>query len=469
MSFQNNTPLLKYKEKIAYAGGDFASNLSFHAINVFLMVYLTDVFGLNAAAVGLMLFVGGIWDAVNDPMMGAIADRTNTPSGKYRPYLKWFAIPYGVLFYAVFAGPELGEIGKLVFVWTTYISIKMVYTAINVPYSALMGVISPNSDDRFSLSTFRFMGAFGAQLLVVLLTLPLIQLIGAGDEQRGWSLTMAIFGILSVGMFFFCYSNTKERIKPQPEKRVHVKDDIKFLLGNAPFLILAVAGICTLANVAIRNSVTVYYFKYFIGVGEEPVFSLNLGLFPLHFDIITVFMTTGSIAFLVGCAFSGKIGKMFGKRNALIILTLINALAVISFYMIPPECVKLIFAVNIFASIIAGPTPAIVWAMYTDVADYNEWKFGRRSTGLIFSATMFAQKFGYTIGASVAAIILAFFGYIANQAQTPEALNGILMMYSIIPGVLALINGVILFWFPLTQEQTEEMQNDLTISRANSA
>ena len=179
-------------------------------------------------------------------------------------------------------------------------------------------------------------------------------------------------------------------------------------------------------------------------------------------------MTTGSIAFLIGCAFSGKIGKILGKRNALIVLTLINALSVISFYIIPPESVKLIFAVNIFASIIAGPTPAIVWAMYTDVADYNEWKFGRRSTGLIFSATMFAQKFGYTIGASVAASMLAFFGYIANQAQTPEALNGILMMYSVIPGALALINGVILFWFPLTQDQTEIMQNDLAISRGNS-
>ena len=461
-----NTPLLKFKEKIAYASGDFASNLSFHVINVFLMVYLTDVFGLNAAAVGLMLFVGGIWDAINDPMMGAIADRTNTTSGKYRPYLKWFAIPYGVLFYAVFAGPELGELGKLIFVWTTYISIKMVYTAINVPYSALMGVMSPNSDDRVSLSTFRFMGAFGAQLLVVLLTLPLIGLIGAGDEQKGWSITMAIFAVLSVLMFLFCFKNTKERIKPQPQVKVHVKDDIKFLLGNLPFLIMAVAGICTLANVAIRNAVTVYYFKYVIGVGEGPVFSLNLGLFPLDFDIITVFMTTGSIAFLIGCAFSGHVGKLFGKRNGLIFLTLINAVAVISFYVIPPESVNLIFMVNIFASLVAGPTPAIVWALYTDVADYNEWKFNRRSTGLIFSATMFAQKFGYTIGASAAASMLALFGYVANQAQTPEALNGILMMYSIIPGGLALINGIILFWFPLTQKQTDMIQAELEVRRA---
>jgi GPH family glycoside/pentoside/hexuronide:cation symporter len=229
---------------------------------------------------------------------------------------------------------------------------------------------------------------------------------------------------------------------------------------------MAIAGICTLANVAIRNAVTVYYFKYVIGVGDAPVFSLNLGLFPLNFDIITVFMTTGSIAFLIGCAFSGRIGKLLGKRNALITLTLINAVAVMSFYLIPPESVKLIFCVNIFASLVAGPTPAIVWALYTDVADYNEWKFNRRSTGLIFSATMFAQKFGYTIGASAAASMLALFGYVANQAQTPEALGGILMMYSIIPGGLALINGIILFFFPLTQEQTNTIQAELEIRRA---
>lgn len=462
-----HTPLLKFKEKIAYASGDFASNLSFHVINVFLMVYLTDVFGLNAAAVGLMLFVGGIWDAINDPMMGAIADRTSTASGKYRPYLKWFAVPYGILFYAVFAGPEFNELGKLIFIWTTYISIKMIYTAINVPYSALMGVMSPNPDDRVSLSTFRFMGAFGAQLLVVILTLPLIQLIGSGNEQRGWSITMAIFAVLSALMFLYCYKNTKERIKPEPVKKVHIWDDMKFLLANIPFLIMAVAGICTLANVAIRNTVTVYYFKYVIGVGETSVFTLNLGLFQLNFDIITVFMTTGSIAFLIGCALSGEAGKLLGKRNGLIVLTLINAVAVMSFYLIPPESVKLIFYVNIFASLIAGPTPAIVWALYTDVADYNEWKFNRRSTGLIFSATMFAQKFGYTIGASAAASMLALFGYVANQAQSPEALNGILMMYSIIPGSLALINGIILFWYPLTQEQTDKIQSELEVLRSS--
>lgn len=462
---QSNTPILKLKEKVAYGSGDFASNLSFHVINVFLMVYLTDVFGLNAAAVGLMLFVGGIWDAVNDPLMGAIADRTNTSKGKYRPYLKWFAIPYGILFYAVFATPELSELGKLIFAWTTYISIKMVYTAINVPYSALMGVISPNSDDRVSLSTFRFMGAFSAQLLVVLLTLPLVELIGDGDQQKGWSMTMSIFAVLSVLMFLFCFKNTKERIKPQPAEKVHLKDDFKFLLGNVPFLIMAVAGVCTLANVAIRNAVTVYYFKYVIGVGQEPVFSLPLGLFTLDFDVTTIFMTTGSLAFLVGCAFSGHVGKWLGKRNGLIILTLLNAVAVITFFFIPPENINLIFAMNIIASVIAGPTPAIVWALYTDVADYNEWKFNRRSTGLIFSATMFAQKFGYTIGASAAASLLAFFGYVANQAQTPEAQNGILMMYSLIPGGLALINGIILFWFPLTQKQTEEIQAELAVTR----
>ena len=465
---KKNTPILKFKEKIAYGSGDFASNLSFHVVNCFLAFYLTEVFLLDAKAVSLMILIGGIWDAINDPMMGAIADRTNTVSGKYRPYLKWFAIPYGVLFYALFSGPDLNELGKLIFVWTTFISLRMVYTAINVPYSALMGVVSSNAEDRVSLSTFRFTGAFSAQLLVGSLTIPLVMLIGNGDNQRGWSITMGVFAVLAALTFLYCYKNTKERLKPEPQADTNLSDDITFLFRNVPFLIMFFVAICTLSNVALRNTVGPYYFEYFLGakVGEA-VFSLNLGIFPISFDLFSLFNTAGLSAFVIGCLFGGSITKLLGKKKALILLTLSNALIVISFYFISPDSLYLIFCLNIVASLLAGPTPALVWALYTDIADYNEWKFNRRSTGLIFSSTMFAQKFGYTIGASGTVGLMSMMGYVAGMEQNAETLNAILMSFSIIPGGLAILSGIILLWFPLDECQTKVIQDDLEIRRAS--
>ena len=367
-----------------------------------------------------------------------------------------------------FSGPELSDFWKIIFVFTTFISLRLVYTAINVPYSALMGVISKNAEDRVALSTFRFTGAFGAQLLVGALTIPLVTLMGNGDNQKGWAITMAVFGVLAAVTFLYCHKNTKERLKPEPQANTNLKDDVGFLFKNIPFLLMFFVAICTLSNVALRNTVGAYYFEYFLGAKiGETVFSLNLGIFPLDFDLKTLFDTAGLSAFVIGCLFGGRVAKLFGKKNALIFLTLSNAIIVISFYFIPPSSLHLIFYLNIIASLLAGPTPALVWALYTDIADYNEWKFNRRSTGLIFSSTMFAQKFGYTIGASGTLALMTLMGYVAGKEQNAETLNAILLSFSVIPGVLAILSGIIMFWFPLNEDKTKLIQDELEIRRAS--
>ena len=473
-----NTPTLAepsrigLKEKVGYGLGDMASNLYFQFFNLFLFYYYTDVFGLNPAAIGTMYLVANFWDAVNDPLMGAIADRVQTRKGKYRPFLLWFAIPYGLAGYAIFANPDLGEVGKLAYAYTTFIVFKMIYTAINVPYSALMGVITPNANDRMALSTFRFLGAFGGGFIVSLLVRPLVKLFGGDDEVLGFQLTMAVFGIASILMFLFTYASTRERVKPQPEESgVGVMEDLKILCRNLPWLIMIGAAVCTLANVAVRGAVTVHYFKYYVGNSDEAVFSIGRAGSPffLEFDATTIFMSTGMLAFIVGVAFTGIIGRTFGKRNALAALTLLNAVAIIGFYFIPPEATVTMFAVNLLANLLAGPTPALVWALYTDVADYGEWKFGRRATGLVFSAAMFAQKMGLTIGGAASGWLLAAFGFVANQEQTPEALMGIRIMFCIIPGALAVLNGVILLFYPLSTSKTEQMQKELAEMRKAAA
>ncbi|MEM9236113.1 MAG: MFS transporter [Verrucomicrobiota bacterium] len=458
---------LSIREKLGYGLGDTASNLYFQFFNLFLFYYYTDVFGLDPAAIGTMYLVANLWDAVNDPMMGAIADRVQTSKGKYRPFLLWFAVPYGLLGYALFANPELGDTGKLAYAYVTFIAFKMVYTAINVPYSALMGVISPHETDRMALSTYRFVGAFGGGFLISLMVRPLVKLFGGEDEVVGFQMTMALFGVASVVMFLITYATTRERVKPQISKGISIRKDLALLGRNLPWLIMIGAAVCTLANVAVRGAVTVHYFKYYVGDSGDPVFSIGREDSPLYlaFDITTIFMSSGMLAFVVGVLFTGLVGRTFGKRNALVLLTFLNAATVLGFYFIPPEATSLMFSVNILANLLAGPTPALVWALYTDVADYGEWKFGRRATGLVFSAAMFAQKTGLTIGGAAAGWMLAAWGFVANQEQSPETLNGIRLMFSIIPGALATLNGFILLFYPLSAARTEQMHRELETIR----
>jgi GPH family glycoside/pentoside/hexuronide:cation symporter len=455
-------------EKVGYGLGDTASNLYFQFFNLFLFYYYTDVFGLNPAAIGTMYLIANFWDAVNDPIMGAIADRVQTKRGKYRPFLLWCALPYGLLGYAIFANPDLGETGKLVYAYSTFILFKMIYTAINVPYSALMGVISPRENDRVALSTYRFVGAFGGGFLVSLMVRPLVKLFGGGSELVGFQATMAVFGVASVLMFLTTYFTTRERVAPQPPERdVSVLADLKLLISNRPWLVMIGAAICTLANVAVRGAVTVHYFKYYVGNSDDTVLSLGRDGTPfvLDFDTTTLFMSSGMIAFIIGVTLTGLVGRALGKRNALVVLTLANAATIIGFFFIPPDAVVLMYAINLLGNLLAGPTPALVWALYTDVADYGEWKFGRRATGLVFSAAMFAQKMGLTIGGAASGWLLAAFGFVANQEQTPEALMGIRVMFSLIPGALALLNGIILLFYPLSIDKTEQMYRELKAMR----
>jgi GPH family glycoside/pentoside/hexuronide:cation symporter len=458
---------LRVAEKVGYGLGDTASNLYFQFFNLFLFYYYTDVFGLNPAAIGTMYLIANLWDAVNDPIMGAIADRVQTKRGKYRPFLLWCALPYGLLGYAIFANPDLGETGKLVYAYITFIGFKMIYTAINVPYSALMGVISPREDDRVALSTYRFIGAFGGGFLVSLMVRPLVKLFGGGNELVGFQATMAVFGVASVLMFLVTYATTRERVAPQLERHVSVLADLKILCRNRPWLVMIGAAICTLANVAVRGAVTVHYFKYYVGNSDDTVLSLGRAGTPfvLDFDTTTLFMSSGMVAFIIGVTLTGLVGRAFGKRNALVALTLANAATITGFFFIPPHAVVLMFLMNLLGNLLAGPTPALVWALYTDVADYGEWKFGRRATGLVFSAAMFAQKMGLTIGGAASGWLLAAYGFVANQDQTPEALMGIRVMFCIIPGALALLNGIILLFYPLNTDETEQMYRELKAIR----
>lgn len=449
---------LSFREKLGYGLGDTASNFFFQTFNIFLLYYYTDVFGIAAAAVGTMFFVTKLFDAINDPLMGIIADRTRSRFGKYRPYLLWMAIPYGVIGWLMFLNPDLSDSGKLVYAWVTYSLMMIVYTAINVPYSALMGVMTPDSHERTSISSYRFVCAFGGGLVISMLVRPLTRYFGGGDEAQGFATTMAVFAVASIALFWFTFATTKERVHVPSDGDTSLKRDLKMLVTNRPWLVMVAAAVFTLANVAVKNAVTVHYFKYYIGDDGSPYF--------WFLDRTTLFFTLGSMALIAGVACTQWFARRFEKKSLMIWLSLANAVAMASIFFVPPDQYWTLMIVNIVGTFIVGPTPALVWAMYADVADYGEWRHGRRTTALVFSAAQFAQKFGLTIGAGLAGWMLGLVGFEANVAQTDESLLGIRLMFTVIPATLATLNALVLIFYNLSDEQVDRIGEELEARRA---
>ena len=439
---------LTFREKLAYGLGDTASNFFFQAFNIFLAFYYTDVVGIkNSAAVGWLLGTVPILVAALNPVIGVLADRTNSRWGKFRPWILWGALPYGVLGYVMFANPDFTPDGQLVFAYVTYTLMLVAYAAINTPYSALMGVMSASSEDRTSLSTYRFACAFLGALLIGWLVPMLSEFFTgiAGSKAGGFRYTMAIFAVVSVVMFLYTFFNTKERVAPPAGQDMSLGRDLRDLFRNGPWLVLFFAAFLTLANTGLRSGSGVYYFKYVVG----------------DFAGLGTFNLAGFLAFIAGSLATKLFTKFASRRKLMIGLTILNALAMASFYFLDPRNLPLLYAMNIFASFVAGPTPAIVWSMYADTADYGEWKFGRRTTGLVFSATVFVQKVGLAIGSAMIGWLLAHYGYVADAAQTPRALHGITLLFSVLPGAFALLSGFAILFYPLEETQVKQIETDL--------
>ncbi len=453
---------LPLREYLGYALGDTASNLFFQTFNIFLTYYYVDVWGILPGAVATMMFLVRLWDAVNDPIMGVIADRTQTRWGKFRPYLLWMAVPYGVCGYLIFANPTLGPAGKLLYAYVTYNLMLMVYTAINVPYSSLLGVISPSSRTRTVASTFRFVGAFGGAFLVSSFVKPLTRALGAGSETRGYQYTMAIFAAVSVTMFLVCFATTRERVAPPPGQRAHLRGELRELVGNWPWVVMLFTAIFSMTFTILRSASTLFYFKYVVGDNGAPI------LFGFM-DRATVFLSSNGACQMLGVACLGLVARRADKRTLAIGLTLVTAACYSAFYLLPPDKFGLLLAVNAVGSFCMGPTSALVWAMYADVADYGEWKFGRRSTALVYSASLFALKTGSVIAGVLLPLFLAQFGFVRGVAQTPTAVLGILLAFSVGPGVFAVLKVVALWMYPLGQDQVDRIERELRERRAGPA
>jgi GPH family glycoside/pentoside/hexuronide:cation symporter len=440
---------LSIKEKLGYSFGEFAGSSLWQTMMFFLPAFYTDVFLLPASATATLFVVVRVFDALNDPIIGALADRTNTRWGKFRPYLLWGAFPLGITTVLMFTTPDMSDAGKLTYAYVTYFLLLVFYTLVMVPFNSLVGVISPNPDERTSIASYKFVFAYGAGLVVQGLLIPAVEKLGEGDEARGYQLAMTGLAAICVVALFVAFRSTRERVKPDPAISSSLKADLQDILSNRPWIILFASSVIFLIYIGTRSAAVMYYFEYYVG----------------RKDLAGIFMVSGTVAVLLGVLPTKFLSRKLGKRNLFMIVLAIIAGALIVNYFARPEDLVLIFTTQIIFSLASGPTMPLLWAMLADTADYSEWKNGRRATGLVYSAATMAQKTGVAIGAALMLGIIGQFGYIANVAQTEASLNAIKLTMTIVPAFIALAGLVLLFFYNLNEVKLSQIEKDLKSRR----
>ena len=436
---------LSWKERLGYGVGDAGFNFYWALIGSFLAAFYTDTLGLSASVAAGVIFWAKIVDAFTDPVMGAIADRTNTRWGKFRPYLVWGAIPMGISAILAFTTPDLSPQGKAVWAFATYCAMMLCYTILSTPYSSLSGVLTGNVRERNLLVSVRFIFAFLASALIGKFTPDLISKLGEADAELGWQLSVALYGTIATLIFLITFFTTKERVSPPPNQKTDPLQDIKELLLNRAWIILFILALILMITFTLRAGSAFYYFKYY--VGQESLWG--------------DYLFWQSIAYLVGCLATPFLMSMFDKRKLLIVLMSIVAALSFLFFFIPKDMIWAMFTLNILISLALGPKSPLTWSMYADAADYNEWRTGNRATAMTFSAATFSQKLGSAAGSAAMLGLLSFLGYQANEAQSGASLEGINFLQTALPGIFALIAAVVVTFYNLSNAKLEQIQTDL--------
>jgi GPH family glycoside/pentoside/hexuronide:cation symporter len=433
ISGQPLTEKLSIKEKLAYGLGDTASHFVWDMVGFWLLFFYTDVYRIPAAAAGTIMLIARFWDMGIDPVIGILSDRTQTRWGKFRPYILFGAVPYAVLSVLTFTTPDLGASGKVLYAGATYVLL-----------------MTSDTYERAGLNTYRFICAFAGQFIVTGAALYLANLFGGGNKAQGFQYTLVLFGLLSVVFFFITFRFCKERVPASTALPSSLKEDFRNLLRNRPWIILAIVGIVSFVMFAMQNAAIAYYFKYYIGKEEN----------------VQLFNVIGTVALIVALPLSKPLAQRFGHRNVFITSSLVSGAFFIAIYLPGANHLVSIYTLNILAKMAYAPAVPLLWTMIADAADYSEWKFGRRSTGLCFSAAVFAQKAGWGIGAAIAGWLLTAFGYIADAPQTATALTGIKLLVSVIPGVLYMSCALFMIFYNLDFQTTDQMKKDLDTRRA---
>ena len=467
---------IRLSEKIGYGLGDMSSSMFWKLFGAYLMIFYTDVFGISAAVVGTMFAVTRVWDSFFDPVVGAVADRTSSRWGRFRPYLLFLAVPFGVIGILTFLTPLFGQTGKIVYAFITYALMMMVYSAINVPYASLLGVMSPDPADRNTLATYRMTFAYLGSFLALLLFMPLVNAFGGGNSggpmlgwltapQAGWLMAVGVIAVVCVLLFLGCFALTKERVRPVRQGKTSLKTDLRDLLHNRPWWILLGAGVASLVFNSIRDGATVYYFKYY--VDETAVGSISF--LGLPFVLSGLYLAVGQAANILGVILAAPVSNRIGKRRTFMAAMAVASVLSVAFFWLGKDQLVPIFILQALISVCAGSIFPLLWSMYADCADYSELQTGNRATGLIFSSSSMSQKFGWAFGTAITGWMLAQFGFQANAVQSAETLQGIRMFLSLLPAAGAFLSLVFIYFYPLSEQKMRQITHELEEKRTAAA
>ncbi|WP_105616504.1 MFS transporter [Vallitalea okinawensis] len=444
----SNTKKVSVLEKVGYGLGDFSCNLFWQPILMFLLFFYTDVFGISAASAAILFLVARVWDAINDPIMGAVIDRTHTRWGKFRPYMLFGAIPFGILAILTFTVPDLGGTAKLIYAYVTYIGLGMIYTIVNTPYSALSSSITQEPVERSNLSVIRMLFAMASTAIVIIGMPILIDIFGQDNPAQGYQYTMIVFAILAVILMLFSFMTTRERYSSPATTEKFKFSEIKTLYkNNRPLLIISLFFFLTMSRGAIGQAAGLYHLQYVLN----------------RMDLFTVFgMIALSVTF-VSVLFVPLLSKKWDKKTLVMVGLVISFIRPIAYF---STSVPLIIAGNVLGAIGNGIITGLLWGLVPDIVEYNEYKAGERKEGIIFSMIGFSLKMGTAIGGVLPGIILDLTGYHANVAQTPLALFGIKSLMSLIPLIIGVLTYFVIRRYELTGKRYNEILEDLKKRRS---
>ncbi len=481
---------LSVKEKIGYSLGDVATNFFFQSMILYQTRFYTDTAGLSAVAVGSMFLVLRLADAVFDPVIGALSDRTQTRWGKFRPWVLFTALPFGLVFWLVYVTPDIGPSGKLIYAYITYTLVMMLYSANNTPYSALMGVMTPDVSERSSIASYRFVGALIGQFIIQALPLPLVAKLGKGDSAKGWATTMAIFGAIIIVLNLITFASTRERVQPLPGQKSSLRVDLKNVFSCGPWIVMFILTLLIFTMLVVRGSSSNYFFAYYLDPQQLRAFldkvglagtagsatgwqsvlnSLGLLVNPDGSNAaavgLSLFFVIGSLIQIIGIIFSKPLADRFGKKAVFIVGMSVTTIATALVFFVGPTSISLMFGLSVLWAIGWGPTIPLLWVMIADVADYSEWQTSRRATGFMYAGILFALKAGLSLGGALSAWVINAYGYVPNVAQTEHALLGIRLGASIYPAIALVFGLGCLAIYPIGKKLNLRIQDELVERR----
>lgn len=464
---------LSVREKIGYSLGDLAANLVFQTLVTYLAYYYTDIYGLDTKHASAVILIVGLVAAFGfNPLIGALADRTQTKWGKFRPWILWTAVPMGGVSILAFTTPTGSDQWKLIYAVITYSLLLLLYAANNLPYSALSGVITGDMKERNSMSSYRFVAVMFSQFFVQVFMYNFIIKAGGGDKAAGMSKVMTVLAIIGTIMLLICFFTTKERVVPKPEQKSTLTEDLSDLLKNKPWIIMLLATTLVFITLAMKGGSYVYYFENYIDKNALTTFLEPFKKFLPTFENDTslslgVFNGGGILAGLIGIMISPRFTNRYGKKNTFMASLFISTLFIIVFYFISPQSIGLIFGMQVLHGFFYGINTPILWTMIADVADFSEWKTNRRATAIIFSAMMVGLKAGLSIGGSLVAWILGNYNYVpkSTTGQTEAAINGTKMLVSIYPAIPFLLVVVLIFFYEINKAKEIQIEADLKARR----